>query len=241
MGINVRVSSAKNLEGFLLAEAHISFAEAFISTLLNSDAYPHSENLQVDIRQAENADEGEVAFDGARGVLSVKLPQAWNPTEVDTHAKLNDHLVAFGCQVLANCLMLTDREKTLKELIGIERAVERATMFCRAGISRHRTLGGYVGQVSDWQHLVKRAYKRRDDAPHITPKPLPEDQTDDDDNEDTIGELRSHRDLSVSSIINQSLWDKAGWQGMLYGFSGPRKPPILGLIFDNEEMANLNL
>ncbi|WP_173935153.1 hypothetical protein [Chelativorans sp. Marseille-P2723] len=237
MGINVQVSSSANVEGFLLAEAHISFAEAFFSTLLNSGAYPHRENLKVDIRQNESANEGSIQFKGASGALSVLLPQSWDPTEVEHHEELNDHLVAFGCEILVNCFALPDHDETLKTLIGVERGFERATLFCRTGITRHRFLGSHVGRVAEWAYMIMRPYALQDDAPQISPTLLPDEQTDAEKDAVPLGELNSHRDMSVSSIINQSLWNNAGWRGMMFGYSAPDQPPFLGLIFDNAEMA----
>lgn len=238
MGIHVQVSSPANVEGFLLAEAHISFAEAFFSTLLNSGAYPHREILKVHIRQDEIANEVSIQFKGAGGMLSVVLPQSWDPSEVDHHAALNDHLVAFGCEILANCFALPDHDKTLQTLIGVERGFERATLFCRTGITRHRFLGSHVGRVADWTYMIKRAYALQDNAPQISSIPPTDVHTDTEKNAVPLGELNSHRDMSVSSIINQSLWNEAGWQGMVFGYSAPDQPPFLGLIFDNAEMAN---
>lgn len=237
MGINFQVMAEGDRNGFLLAEAHISFLEAFLSTLLNSEAFAHREGLQVEITQAGSSTEAGVEFNATRGKLSVALPASWDPSEVDNHAELNEHLVEFGTHVLADCIVLRDYKKVLEQLLGIERAFERAMLFCRTGMSRNRALGSDVGQIVDWRHLVERTYAFREDAPQIEPKKLPEQQGDENAGIG-LAELNSHRDLAVSSIINQPLWDKAGWEGMMYGYAGPGQPPLLGLIFSNVEMAN---
>lgn len=237
MGINFQVIAEGNRNGFLLAEAHISFLEAFLSTLLNSEAFAHREGLQVEIMQSGSSTEAGIEFSATGGKLTVTLPDSWNPSEVDNHRELNEHLVEFGTRVLANCIILPAHEKVLEQLLGIERAFERATLFCRTGMSRNRALGNDVGQIADWRHLVEKTYAFQNDAPDIKPRKLPE-QPGDEKVGIGLGELNSHRDLAVSSIINQSLWDKAGWQGMMYGYVGPNQPPLLGLIFSSPEMAN---
>lgn len=156
---------------------------------------------------------------------------------MDNHAELNEHLVKFGTHILANCIILPSHEKVLEQLLGIERAFERATLFCRTGMSRNRVLGNDVGQIADWRHLIEKTYAFQNDAPDIKPRQLPE-QPGDEKAGIGLGELNSYRDLAVSSIINQSLWDKAGWQGMMYGYVGPNQPPLLGLIFSRAEMAS---
>lgn len=237
LGINFQILTRADRNGFLLAEAHISFLEAFLSTLLNSEAFPHRESLQIEITQLDSSNEPEIEFDMGHGKLAVRLPSTWDPTEVDKHAELNQHLVEFGTHVLANCLMLRNFEQTMEELLGIERAFERAMLFCRTGISRNRALGSLVGQLSEWRHLVKQTYAFQEHAPHIEPKTQqrsePAEEVDFD-----LGDLNSHQHLAVSSVINQSLWDKAGWQGMMYGHADPSQPPLLGLIFSSAEMAD---
>lgn len=236
MGINFQFVAEGNRNGFLLAEAHISFLEAFLSTLLNSEAFAHREGLQVEIMQSGSSTEARIEFSATDGKLTVTLPDSWNPSEVDHHAELNKHLVEFGIHVLAKCIVLPSPTGVLEQLLGIERAFERATLFCRTGISRSRALGNDIGQIADWRHLVEKTYAFHNDAPDIKPKKLSDHQGD----EKTaigLGELNSHRDLAVSSIINQPLWDKAGWKGMIYGYVGPSQPPLLGLIFSSAEMA----
>ncbi|WP_223475033.1 hypothetical protein [Oricola indica] len=237
MGINIRVSSPRNVEGFLLAEAHVSFAEAFYSTLLNAGVYPHRENLNVDIVQGADLDKARIRYSDVAGTLTVTLPHSWNPNEVDSHSELNQHLVNFGCEVLVKCFALPDPQEMLETLIGIERGLERATLFCRTGNTRNRFLGSPVSRVADWTYLIEREYPLKDDAPSITPKGSADKKFDTEKNDFSFGELNNHRDLAVSSIINQSLWDKAGWQGMMFGISSPVMPPFLGLVFDNEEVA----
>jgi len=237
MGINFQVVAEGNRNGFLLAEAHISFLEAFLSTLLNSEAFAHMEGLHVEILQSGSLTEAGIEFSTTGRKLTITLPDSWNPSKLDNHAELNQHLVEFGTHVLANCIILPTHEKVLEQLLGIERAFDRATLFCRTGMSRNRALGNDVGQIADWRHLVKKNYAFQNDAPEIKPRKLPE-QRDDEKADIDLGELNSHRDLAVSSIINQALWDKAGWQGMMYGYVGPNQPPLLGLIFSSAEMAN---
>ena len=237
MGINFQVLAEGNRNGFLLAEAHISFLEAFLSTLLNSEAFAHREGLQIEIMQIGSSTETGIELSVTGGKLTVTLPDSWNPSEVDHHAELNKHLVEFGTHVLANCIVLPAHQKVLEQLLGTERAFERAALFCRTGMSRKRALGNDVAQIADWRHLIEKTYAFQNDAPDIKPRKLPEQQGDEKAGIG-FGELNSHRDLAVSSIINQTLWDNAGWQGLIYGYAGPDQPPLLGLMFSNAEMAN---
>lgn len=235
MGVEVRIKVPSNQNGVLLAEAHVSFLEAFISTLLNSGAYPHRENLEVEILQSGEAKDATAEFIAESSTILVSIPTEWDMTTFDEHANFVDHLVMFGAVTLANTLMLRDHSEILEELIGIERAFERATLFCRSGISRHRSLGQHVGKISDWNYWIERSYNLLEDAPVLTPENLSQRLDDESSATELFGELNSHSDLVVSSIINQQLWDAAEWQGMLYGYAASDQPPFLGLMFASEE------
>ena len=107
----------------------------------------------------------------------------------------------------------------------------------RAGVTRNRFFGGYAGQLSDWNQYVKRGYPRLEDAPTITAKTLPSEPPGEPSTAFVLGDLKRHEDLSVSSIINQHLWDKARWNGMSYGYSPNGEPPMVGLMFKNADNA----
>lgn len=237
MGIKLHIAADSNTRGFLLAEAHISFLEAFLSTLLNSEAFAHREDLLVEIIQSNLLAKAEIDFNAPGGKLTVTLPDFWDPSAVTNHSDLHKHLVKFGTDVLANCIILPSYEKVLEQLLGIERAFERATLFCRTGMSRTRALGKDVGQIEDWRHFISQAYALEPDAPSITPA-RPRDGARTEKNDAVFGDLYSHRDLAVSSIINQPLWEKAGWEGMFFGYTESNQPPLLGLIFGDAEMAD---
>jgi len=238
MGVSIHIKAPSSEDGLLLAEAHVSFLESLISTLLNSSAYPHRERLEVRIQQDDAATNASAEFIAYGSVLSVTVPATWNTRNFDQQAQFVEHLVKFASVALAHTLKLPDYSETLNQLIGIERAFDRASMFCRIGISRNRFLGSYVGKLSDWDYWVERPYDRRDDAPVVTPKILPDVGEGEQPLAAKIfGDLKSHKDLAVSSIISQQLWDAAGWKGMLYAYAGPDQPPILGLMFSSDHNA----
>mgnify|MGYP002625336273 CR=1 FL=1 len=57
-----------------------------------------------------------------------------------------------------------------------------------------------------------------------------------------LGELKplpvkDKKSMFITSPIDLEKWNKARWSGMLYLFSPDNEPPILGLIFDNYDVA----
>lgn len=232
IGIKVQVSSPANLQGYLLAEAHVSYLEAFVSTFLNQNAFPSVEAFNIDIKNDGDADEPTIEYTPEGYRLEVVIPEAWDATVIDQHNQFMDHLIEFGAHFLGYALWLSDHEKTLEQVIGVERAFDRATLFSRAGITRHRFFGSFGGVLSDWDQFVEREFPCLNSSPKITPADLPEDAQDEAVNEGTIfGPLDRHSELSVHSIINQQLWDRARWSGLAYGGSPDIAPPVLALMF----------
>ena len=50
---------------------------------------------------------------------------------------------------------------------------------------------------------------------------------------------QSHKAIKSNSIINLPLWDKTGWQGVLYAHYGTedQQPRMLGLVLSDREVA----
>lgn len=235
LGVNTHIEVSEDLAGYLLAEVHVSFLEAFVSTLLNSRTFPHRETLMVTIKQSNVVEKAITTFSAESGVLSISIPTVWDLTKTDHHAQFIQHLVEFGGEALTGTLIFEDPMKAIEELVGIERAFERATLFCRSGMLRHRFLGASAGQVSDWSYWIKRSYQPLDNAPVIYPKTPFNNHIDPFTPVEKFGDLKRHDNMSVSSIINQHLWDAAQWKGFLYGYSTPDQPPFLGLVFSDEQ------
>lgn len=237
LGTNISISSPSDLQGYLLAEAHISYFEAFISTFLNQKAFAHTEKLAVCIDIDDQKQEPMIEFKPEGYILYVTIPKCWDATQSDKHSAFMDHLTEFGAHLLGNAFILPDSEKTFKEILGIERAFARATMFSRAGITRNRIFGSYAGQISDWKQFIERTYELRENAPIVIATKLPNEPEVEQDENSVFEDLNRHGDLSVRSVINQHLWDKARWNGMGYGCSPNGGPPIVGLVFKDEDSA----
>lgn len=235
LGVQVSISSSSGLQGYLFAEAHISYLEAFVSTFLNQGVFPVTEAFTVEIVQSGDAAKPAMKFKAEGSLLTVTIPENWDATSIEKHAEFMDHLTKFGAHFIGNALWMNDLEKTLEQVLGIERAFERATLFSRAGITRHRFFGSYGGTLSDWDQFVERSYPLLEDAPHVSPASQSEETDQGERSGPNLGNLNSHGDMSVNSIINRQLWDKACWSGMAYGCSPGQAPPLLALMFSDAE------
>lgn len=234
LGVEIKIEASNTLEGVLQAETYAAAFEGFAATLLNAGAFPHTEKFTVRIRQLDNIQEASVAEDDDF-MMEVCVPANWRLAEVGHIGKYNEHLIFSCIHALASVAMLRDATETIGELVRTENVFERATLFCRAGISRNRVFGAHAGRISDWGDCINQNFPMAPEAP-ARPAAMKLPPLAGDDQEEmpqVFGEIRSHSDVVVRSIINPRLWDAAEWKGMMYGVTMPGQPPVLGLMFAN--------
>ncbi|MVA72096.1 hypothetical protein GOZ81_13540 [Agrobacterium vitis] len=234
LGVAIEIEASNTLEGVLQAETYAAAFEGFAATLLNAGAFPHTEKFTVRIRQLDDIQDAAVAEDGD-AAMEVCVPSDWRLAEVANIGKCNEHLIFSCIHALASVAMLRNVAETIEELVRTENVFERATLFCRAGISRNRVFGTHAGRISDWADCINQKFPMAPDAPAkpeaMKLPPLPGDVVED--VPEVLGEIRSHDDVVVRAIINPRLWDAAEWKGMMYGVTVPGQPPLLGLMFAN--------
>lgn len=230
IGVEIEVVTDSTDEGFLRAETYAAALEGFVATLLNSEVYPstHALKLRVTTGSVANA---SVSTDENGSVVTV-IPSDWSFTNAETLGNVQTHLVEAGIHVLVGIAFMKDALATIEEIVRTEQAFDRATRFCHSGIFRRRAFGTFVGQISDWDQLVTKSYPPRDGAPAapVVPQRGPE-SADDADETSVSDDLQSHHDLVVWSVVNKTLWDRAGWEGLIYGWSRIGQPPFLGFMF----------
>lgn len=234
LGVEIEIGASNTLEGILQAETYAAAFEGFAATLLNSGAFPHTEKFRVRISQLENIEEASIHEDDD-STMRVYVPTDWRLAEVSNIGKYNKHLIFSCIHALASVAMLRDATATIEELVRTENAFERATLFCRAGISRNRAFGTHAGRISDWDDYINQNFLMATDAP-ATPSAIklpPHGGDDEKDGVQVFGEIRSHDDVIVRAIINPRAWDAAEWKGMMYGVAILGQAPYLGLIFAN--------
>jgi hypothetical protein len=234
LGVEIKIDASNTLEGVLQAETYAAAFEGFAATLLNAGAFPHTEKFTVRIRQIENLQEASVA-EGDDYMMEVCVPADWQLAEVNNIGKYNEHIIFSCIHALGSVAMLRSTANTIEEMVRTENLFERATLFCRAGISRSRVFGTHAGRISDWDDCINQNFPMAPTAPaRPAATELPPLAGDDDEEMPQVfGEVRSHDHVLVRAIINPRLWDAAEWKGMMYGVTMLGQPPFLGLMFAN--------
>jgi len=152
---------------------------------------------------------------------------------------LCDHLLDFCAKVVGAIAIVNSEEDGgfISQLVD-ELVVQRSLSFSNACIGNHRLFGTHASKLDQLTHLYEKEHPLQDDAPTILKgEYLDTRDTDEQAYTDPEKIVQSHKGYSVESIINLHLWDKAGWNGIMYAGYGPQYPPVLALIFQDEKAA----
>ncbi|OUS37254.1 hypothetical protein A9Q94_06535 [Rhodobacterales bacterium 56_14_T64] len=237
LGVELSFLGGETEEDLLLCEAHLTAVESFFATAFTNKIWPKTEKLLIKIDRKSDIDEVKIQFNEILMEMTVAWPMTWSVSDVDVARRSGSKIIEFCVQVLVAIAVIPGGMETIEKMITEESLFDRTTSFCFAHFAQNRILGSNIVKFSDLDHLVSREYEIKYPVPQVNVIKLPENTDKDDEKQFSLP--KSHSDYEVSSIINTHLWDKAGWQGLLYAHQGPlsQNPPIIGLIFTDRTMA----
>ena len=242
IGVLLEFSGDKTAEDILLCEGCMAAIESFLATAFSNKIFPKTEKLKVCIKIKDDLDEPEIIFDPTSMTLRLGWPKHCSVLDSNAVPSFGKYLLKFCIYTLEAIAFLPEAKYSLEHMKKKENLFERTVSFSFAHFFQIRILGNYFSTLDDLSFLVKKSYPPLEPLPIVVPLNLGEHKNDlrekDTENDKGLHSLR-HNDIAVSSIINTHLWDKAGWRGVVYAHSGTvdRHPPVLGLFFENKEMA----
>jgi hypothetical protein len=226
----------------LVAEAVLAASEAFFATAGELEVIPHTERVSVEIIEDDAAGEPSFAFDRDEMRGRVIWPSGRSPASSSANGQTQRLLIETAATFMGATCHVEDPGATLKRLAEDEAVLDRIGIISVTGNSYHRFLSCYVLRLSDRAALTGETFPIRDGRPQIERKKLErrakaaaEGASISANPKPPLGD--DHRKMAIRSVINGHLWDQAGWNGTLYATSKPGAPPLLGLIFTNEDMA----
>lgn len=239
LGVEVKFTADASVFGHLLCEAHIGALEGFLATSIETGVFAHAPALSVTVQPCDGLDEPDILFDPSLMILTVKWPIGLDVRDVVHHQTLCDHLIDFCARVIdAIAVVNPDKDSGFISQLADELVIQRSISFSNACIGNHRLFGTHASTIGGLQFLSEREYHLKSDAPTLTKGAFLEEHSGKDEGfTDPEKIVQSHRGYVVESIINLHLWDKAGWNGIMFAGYGPAYPPIFALIFRDEKMA----
>ncbi len=236
-----------------LAESVLGALESLLSTGLRSGVVAKEPTLTVHVVGSDAADEHlrfAMSDRDGRPHLEVQCgpfdPDAM-PDEVQTTVK--EALFDLVATVLPRVFILGNDEESMKQLLGDERAIERAIDFTGSFVTAGSILG-HPSTPSLWARsepadreyplLRAKAWDQgdRDQQPRTAPTRVPAFGAGEPPPDVLDPDSAKHTEIRNVSLIRQALWERALWVGTAFvRYHGPERPPVLALIFRGEAAA----
>jgi hypothetical protein len=242
MGMTTEVLCQGTESSILVAEALLAASEAFFATAGELKIIPLTERVSVEIVEDEAANEPSFTFDQDQMRARLTWPSGRLPASFSANGQVQHLLIKATATIMGTTCYLKDPQAVFDKLVDDEAVLDRVDIISMTGNSYHRFLSCHISRLSDKATLTDETFPIRDGRPQIKREKaealakVPADGDSISANpKPPLGD--NHRKMVIRSVINSHLWDQAGWKGALYGSSSPGAPPLLGLLFTNEDVA----
>lgn len=240
LGIRIEVQHQGSEAATLAAEAVIGSIEALYATTVNLDALPHAEAFTVTIEESIDVSEPTFTIDPERMTANVCWPAGRMPATYGQQDKIQKMLVGLAWSIFTATCAVRDINATFTLIFSDDAVLHRIAMIAVAGNSHQRLFNSGVARLSDWTELAEKTYALRPSRPNILRRKLKPTEDEREEKDQPAGNLgrslfssKDHRDINVRSIIDNHLWDRAGWIGTAFADWGPPYPPAIALLFTN--------
>lgn len=237
MRVEVEIESRKSI---LVAEAILGALEAFFATLLNREVAPHTELFRLIIIGSDQLEKPAFETDELDMTITVTWPNTLSVMQFDQQQDLQQFLFELCAVALGMTCSVPDRVAMLEKIFTDEAVQQRITMVSVASNSYSRISSKMFLQLSDWQHLMRRSYPRRGERADLPRVAISRgDDASDDESEpaEKRFEVKNHRGMRVSSVIDVHAWDKASWRGCGYLQYDQVPAPFMAFLFDDAAAA----
>ena len=239
LGCDYKICSPNSSPEIEVGEYILSALESFLSTSMDMQAVSSDSLAIVTIKRNETL-ATEVKFEKKKdGKIHIAVECGpFNPHSIsrESQDKISTIVSDIVLHLIGNTIVFKNLKVDLLKLFKDEEVSSRAFSFSGPLITLGNVLG-YTPKRSISQWIVENQ-KRYPFDPQNSGKPIVESEpikksTSNKKNEDSF--VR-HDDITNVSVIRQHLWDRAGWGGIFYMVI-PNRPPVMGFLFKNEEMA----
>ena len=212
--------------------------EAVFATAYELEAFGHTERFDIHVEEAELS-QAEIVRDLDHMLMTVLWPTGRSPGATSTFADYQRLLLEVATSVFVATCLSSNMKDAASRLFEREAVMERVSLVALTCNSRLRAFRG-VAHLSNWDEHSPAQWEATDPRPSIVRDTSGRHQEGEDDASDSEGWRKrlNHQNLTVESVIDVPLWDRARWSGVGYGLLGPEGPPFLGLIFEDRHAAS---
>ena len=224
----------------LIAESILGSLEAFFATTIQRDVIPHTESFRVTVTRNDQVREPIIETSELDMASVISWPCGLDVSQFEEQANIQKFLIEVAFHIMSATCWTGNSMSLLKDLFTEEAVQHRIRMVITAPNSYSRVAGRFFSRLSDWQELAQRSYSFRDNRT-ILPKTALSASDKSSYKDPQIGrdefEVHSHREMSVSSVIDVHAWNRAAWKGCCYVKCHHIEEPYMAFIFENAAMA----
>lgn len=241
LGMKVYIEATSSTdESIQLAELIATALEAFFATAIQQDIIPHTEEFKIRVSVSDQLSKPSFVVDKFSLIGDLKWPAGLLPHSYSNFDVLRALLMEVVAKTLTQNFMLENTEAVVEALFANDGVQERMAMVMVLGNSYHRFAHRYLSRLGDWGDRMTTKYECRT-RPPIEKQPLDAKPKREAKEPSKIKYERpkfdSHKHIKVHSVIDVHTWDQAKWRGAGYLRFDPDYPPVLALLFENEEAA----
>jgi len=234
LGMAVQVTCDGNPQSILVSEAVLGTLEAFFATGLEHKVMPHTEKVLVEVALLDDIGAPISVVHELDMKFEIRWPKSLSITEFDRRDDVRELLVGMCGKVLAATCLTADMKDLLEKFFTTESVQHRINMVAISPNSHHRVTGRAVSTLQDWSKVQKAAFPLKPTRPTIErvdlTKKIKEKPSEDDEDGDGPS-YKTHRGISVRSVIDIHAWNAAGWRGTAYLQLDRDTPPFVAFLF----------
>lgn len=231
VGLTVTVRVSGTQTSILVAEAILTSMEAYLATALDGSIMPHTEDFSIEVAETSGIAEPAFDVDPSEMRASIRWPEGHNPAQAPLAHDAIPFLMTVAASVLATTSHVGNMDEFLSRLHADERVGIRIAVMLETPNFYSRIFGRPLTRLAD---LVSEEDGRFPlcDRPEL--EILEEEMAP---VEAKRAQTPTHRSLSITSVVDMPLWDEAVWRGAGYLSLGPKNPPVVLLLFENQRAA----
>lgn len=241
VGMNISLTHTTTVQSTIIAEMVLGSIEAFFGTALDQRVVPHTERLALVLEERSDIEAPSISVNKLDYEITLQWPQSVSPTSFPRQAVLQKFLLECAARIFELTCYTPDPEAIIRILFEDDAVQQRMMMVTATANSYHRVAVKFLSRLSDWP-APEQTY------PPVLPRPVlnfmklegepePDKAEATDPSKPFRLKIESHHDVSVRSIIDIHAWDQARWKGVGYLSFEDRYPPVMMLLFENEEAA----
>ncbi len=250
IGCHVSLEADSTGMALEIGEAVLSSLQSFVSTTAIEQAFSFEPKVSIDVQSGEPGEPPLSTSQTTRhgrphiDIVFKELEKA--PSTPESYQTMRDEIFKASLLTFAHIARFKD-DNELQRLFAEERVGERAAAFVGTVGNIENVLGSKPKlTIQAWSRDTNEHFKYKRETPwkpsatetKASPPTNVEGQGYCDPGSMFNADKVSHDRIDVISPIRMALWDKAGWNAILY-ITHPLDydPPIIGLMFRDAEVA----